>query len=83
LTTIEFELTPEDFVAFNLHHAATSPFATRQRGRGRIAISVALFVLVTGTIALSFGSLVEGLLAGAIAALLMWFIFPWSWRRGI
>lgn len=83
LTAIEFELTAEDFAAFNVRHAATSEVIARQAFHSRIALSAAVLVLLVLFVGIAYGDFVEGLVAGAVGALLMWLIFPRSWRRSM
>jgi hypothetical protein len=83
LTAIEFELTAEDFAAFNVRYAATSEVIARQAFYSRIALSAAVLVLLVLFFGIAYGDFVEGLVAGAVGALLMWLIFPRSWRRSM
>jgi hypothetical protein len=83
LTEFEFQTTADDFVAFNLHHAATSRFVAQQRSRARLGITAALFVALAVVIGIISGNAVEALITAALSALIMWLIFPWSWRRAI
>ena len=83
MSTLEFQLTAEDYAAFNLHHALTSRNALRQQRRARVNTTVAVLVVSMVVVSLVSGRVVEGIFVAIAATLVSWLIFPWSWRRAL
>jgi len=83
VTTVEFDLTAEDFAAFNLRHASTSESYSRIARRSRMSSSVIVFTALVLFVGVTLGDLLAGIVTGTAGAVLIWFAFPWLWRRDI
>lgn len=83
MQSIEFDLTPEDYVAYNAHFLATSALGRRQMWRSRIA-TTGLGVVVPGAILLgTTGDLAGVLVAVGVVGPIVWFWAPRAIRREI
>jgi hypothetical protein len=86
VTVLEYEITSDDLVAFNLHAGTTDAAVTKQRAISRVGGSVAVLVALTALLAIE-GHWVDGLVVGVAAALVFWMVWPriWGWllRRNI
>ena len=83
MLSIEYDLGLEDRVAFNLWASASLPLARERAVRSRVATSVLGAFLVFAAIAGLSHDLVGGSVAALGAAVLGWFLFPWSYRRTV
>ena len=79
-TVLEFEITGEDLVAYNVYGATTAPAAKKQSARYRVWLSLAVLVALTILIA-SDGSWFEGVVFGLVGAAVLWLVWPrlWTW----
>ncbi len=79
-TVLEFEITGEDLVAYNVYGVTTAPAAKKQGAVFRIWGSLAVLVALTILIAID-GSWLEGLVFGVVGAAALWFVWPrlWIW----
>jgi hypothetical protein len=77
---LEFELTQDDLIAYNLYGLSTSPEFRRWAGRYRLIGSLAVLTILTLIIAFD-GDLLAGAVAGFVAAGIFWIAWPrlWSW----
>ena len=84
LGRVAYELTPDDYVAFNVHTSLALPETRRQIAQGRLWGS-ALMAVVTGVfgLLLSGGGPVVPLVFAALAAAAWWVVSPWTLRRGV
>ena len=84
LGRIEYDLTPDDYVAFNVHTTLALPETRRQITQGRLWGAV-LMAVVTGVfgLVLAGGGPVAPLVFAALAAATWWVVSPWTLRRGV
>ena len=77
---LEFELTQDDLIAYNLYGLTTSPTFRRWAGRYRLIGALAVLIILALVIGFD-GDLLLGAVAGVIAAAIFWFIWPrvWAW----
>jgi len=77
---LEFELTADDLVAYNLHGFRTAPAMKQQREVYRIWMSLLAFVALALPSAM-VGLVIEGLVIGTVVALILWLLWPelWLW----
>lgn len=80
---LEYDLVDDDYIAYNLHLAATSPAIRRQIDRGRWIGTVVVVVLGTAVFGLLEGAWVTGLVLGVVVAVVMWFGWPRFARRSV
>jgi hypothetical protein len=84
---VQYEMTPEDFVAFNAYHQKNSPELRRRLNISRIAIPLVMLLafLAMPLIKLDQGeSYVEKLLELKwffLAPVILYFYTPFAWRR--
>lgn len=83
MSTLEFQLTAEDYGAFSLHHALSSEPALRQQRRVRINVTVAVLAVSLAAVGLLSNAPLIGAAFSLIGTAVVWFIFPWSWRRAL
>jgi hypothetical protein len=75
---LEYDLTAEDYIAFNIHVMRTSPIAQRQRLRFRITYTVllgAFALLVLGSTHVDIMSVIVTIMTVS----LLWFLAPHLW----
>jgi len=77
---LEFELTADDLVAYNLHGFQTNPAMKRQGEIYRVGSSLLVFVALA-LLAAMVGLVMEGVVIGAVIALILWLLWPeiWLW----
>lgn len=73
---IEYELSNDDYVEYNLHLARTSEVLTKQSSRLRLFGSLTLVVVAFLVIGSAEGSAVIGTLVGVAFGALVWFTWP-------
>jgi hypothetical protein len=80
---IEYRITPEDQVAFNLYHFRHSPSSRRLMLVGRVGFALLAAGTVIGLLTLLIGKLVwvADIPAALIAALIVYALYPWSVAR--
>ncbi|GAA4389907.1 hypothetical protein GCM10023153_06620 [Ornithinibacter aureus] len=81
---IDYHLSAEDYVAFNLHAARTMPEYERQIAQARLwgAVLMAGLAVVFGLVLFDAGVVATGVLA-VLGAGGWWLFSPWSLRRSI
>ncbi len=83
---LEFELTGEDLMAYNVYGATQTPAAKKRSAQVRPWVSLAILAAVTIVSGLE-GNWLEGLVVGAIAGAVLWLAWPpiWVWtiRRNV
>lgn len=86
VTVLEYEITSDDLVAFNLHAGTTDAAVTKQRAISRVGGSAAVLVTLTALLAIE-GHWIAGPVVGGVAALVFWMVWPriWGWllRRNV
>lgn len=77
---LEFEITGDDLVAYNVHAATTAPAAKKQSALYRVWMSLAVLIAATILIAID-GNWLEGVVFGLVGAVVFWLIWPrlWTW----
>lgn len=80
MLTLEFQLSSDDYVAYNVHAMNHLPAGTRQLRSYRASLvflaPVATFVII----AFGFDDLAGGFVMATLAAATMWLLAPWLWR---
>jgi len=84
LGRIAYDLTPDDYVAFNVHTSLALPETRRQIAQGRAWGAVLMAVVAGGIfgLVLDDGPVVP-LVFASLAAVAWWVVSPWTLRRGI
>ncbi|MDZ4179599.1 MAG: hypothetical protein U1E29_10265, partial [Coriobacteriia bacterium] len=80
---LEFELSGDDYAAYNLFVLNRLPAGIRQFRTFRISFTLLVALASFALIVFGFGDLVGGLIAGAIAAAAMWLLSRWSWDKQV
>jgi hypothetical protein len=77
---LEFDITGEDLVEYNVYAATTAPAARKQSALYRVWLSLAVLVALTVLVAID-GNWLEGVVAGLVAAAVLWLVWPrlWAW----
>lgn len=83
---LEYEITIDDLIAYNLYGATSVAAAKKQRDAFRVSLTVLVFLALTAMIAMD-GTLLEGALVGLAGAATIWFVWPpvwvWATRRHV
>lgn len=83
MTALEYELTSDDYLAYNIHTLAVSEAGRRQRLNYRLVLSVVAPLLSGLVIGFGLGDLVGGLVVAAFTGAILWFISPGMWNRAV
>lgn len=78
---IDFPMTTEDYLAFNVHVTRTSAVLRAQQARQRVAAATAVALILLTLIGVLGDDWVGGAVAAAIGAVGVWFTLPWANRR--
>jgi hypothetical protein len=81
VTTIEYELTADDYVAFNLHYIHTAPSARRQFRVYRLTVSLVSPLLILLIVGLLFDDILAGVVVATVSGVGLWFLARRSWMR--
>jgi hypothetical protein len=81
VSSIEYDLVPDDFVAFNMHHALHSEAARRQSATTRIGASVVLPLAVGIMLAAASHDVAFGAVTTLVSGVVLWFLWPRLWSR--
>lgn len=84
LGRIVYDLTADDYVAFNVHTSLALPESQRQIAQGRIwgALLIAVVTLVMGLAVFDVGAVISVALA-VVGAAVWWVVSPWTLRRAV
>lgn len=80
MQSLDYTLTPQDYIAFNLYVMTRLPFGRRQRRSYRWALSLLTLFVGTGVIWLLSRDLSEALTVGVVSSVAIWLLAPWLWR---
>jgi len=83
VSTFNYRLSTEDLIALRLHHALNSETGRSQLRRARINTTIAVLAASIVVIWIASGNPVTGAVMALLAAVAVWFAFPWSWRRAL
>jgi len=83
VASFEYDLTADDYAAFNLHHLMTSDVGRRQRRVYRLSLAGVTAVLSASLITVVLRDSVAALAAAAIGAMTGWFLGPFTWKREV
>lgn len=81
--TLEYELTTDDFVAFNESFMRTSEAMRRQATKYRRLMSAIAGLSLVVVIGFGFDDFAAGVLLGTMSAVVLWWLAPRLWGRAI
>lgn len=80
---LKYDLTSDDFIAYNIHFALTSEAGLRQLGAFRLTMSLVPSFLFCAGIAIALSNLVAGVVAAIVSFVVLWLVSPWLWSRAV